>query len=188
MIHFPDKKYNVIYADPPWKFGDRFWSAKKLESGKNVQVSLNTHYETMSLQDICNLPVPSICFDDCVLFLWTTDAHIPDAISVIESWDFFYKKVGFVWNKKTVNFKQVCYMGRWTMKESEICLLATKGHPHKLLKVRNVRQLVEAKRRDHSQKPIEVANIIKLMFGDVPCIELFAREIIEGWDAWGNEI
>lgn len=176
-------KYNVIYADPPWSFNDGIRHSETLKFRK-----LEDHYETMSLAEICSLPIKDIAENPCVLFLWTTDAHLEDAMSVISNWGFQYKTIGFIWNKKTKNGKQVCFMGKWTMKGSEICLLATRGVAHKLLKVFNVRQLVEAERGVHSQKPIEVMRRIEEMFGDVPKIELFARSKRAGWHTWGNEL
>jgi len=182
------KKYQIIYADPPWLFGDKLRSSKKKQDGKMDYIGLERHYKTMTIKDICMLPVNDITDDNCVLFLWTTDAHIEEAIKVINCWGFKYKTVGFVWNKKTSNGNQVCFMGKWTMKGSEICLLATKGTAHKLIKKHNIRQLIEAKRRDHSKKPEEARSRIVELLGNIPRLEMFARESSEGWDVWGNEV
>lgn len=183
-----NKKYQIIYADPPWDFGDRLRSSKRLENGKMHFRELNMHYDTMSTKEICNLSIKSIIDNDAVLFLWTTDAHLPDALEVIKSWGFKYKTIGFIWNKKEKTGKQVCFMGKWTLKGSEICLLATKGSAHKLIKNHKIRQLVEAERSIHSQKPDEVRNRIVELLGDLPRIELFARKKVEGWDVWGKEL
>lgn len=182
------KKYQVIYADPPWSFGDRLRSNKKKDNGKLDYRELERHYDTMSLKDIKMLPVDSIASTDCVLFMWTTDAHLSDAIDVIKSWGFAYKTIAFVWNKKTNKGNQVCFMGKWTMKGSEICLLATKGKAHRLIKKHNVRQLVEAERVGHSVKPEVVRERIVLLLGELPRVELFARKKTAGWDVWGNEV
>lgn len=183
------KKYNIIYADPAWDFGDRLRSSKKLDNGKMHFRELDLHYKTMKTSEICALPVKNILADDAVLFMWTTDAHLPDALKVIDAWGFKYKTIGFIWNKKEKSGKQVCFMGKWTLKGSEICLLATKGKAHKLIKSHKVRQLVEAERNIHSRKPDEVRKRIVEMFGDeLPKIELFARQTHIGWDAWGNEV
>lgn len=177
------KKFDVIYADPPWKFFDGFRSAPDLSFQKNEK------YDVLETEEIKKIPVNKLSKSDCVLFLWTTDAHLPDALSVIKSWGFKYKTIAFIWNKKTVNNKQVCFMGKWTMKGSEICLLATKGKAHKMLKCYNVRQLVEAERKDHSSKPEEVAKRIEKMFGkELKYIELFARKERKGWEVWGNQV
>jgi len=178
------KKYQIIYADPPWDFSHNMWSAGKGGYYKKTE----EEYQVMSTIDICKLPVKEITDKDCILFLWTTDAHLPDALKVIESWRFEYKTIGFYWLKKEKSGKQVCYMGCWTMKCGEICLLATKGKMLKYLKVNNIRQLVEASRNKNSQKPDEVRNRIVKMFGNLPRIELFARQKTEGWDCLGNEI
>ena len=187
-MEIESKKYQVIYADPPWHFNDRIRSSKKLDDGKMQFRELQLHYKTMKTSEICALPIEDIAEDNAVLFMWTTDSHLHDAIKVIEAWGFKYKTIGFVWNKKTNTGKQVCYMGKWTMKGSEICLLATKGKAHGLIKSHKVRQLVEAERGVHSRKPDEVRSRIVELLGDIPRVELFAREAKEGWDVWGNEI
>lgn len=181
-------KYQIVYADPAWDFGDRLRSSKKLDNGKMHFRELDLHYKTMKTTEICALPVKDIVADDAVLFMWTTDAHLPDALKVIDAWGFKYKTIGFIWNKKEKSGKQVCFMGKWTLKGSEICLLATKGKAHKLIKSHKVRQLVEAERDIHSRKPDEVRKRIVELLGDLKRVELFCRTPKEGWDIWGNEV
>lgn len=123
--------------------------------------------------------------------MWTTDAHIPDALRVMASWGFKYKTIAFIWNKKEKSGKQVCFMGQWTMKGSEIVLLGTKGKMTQYLKSRKVRQLQKdiRDRNVHSKKPQKIRDCIVEMFGnELPKIELFARQRTDGWDVWGNEI
>lgn len=182
------KKYNIIYADPAWDFGDRLRSSKKLDNGKMHFRELELHYKTMKTSEICALPVNDIASDNAVLFMWTTDAHLPDALQVINAWGFKYKTIAFIWNKKTNKGNQVCFMGKWTMKGSEICLLATKGKAHSLIKSHKVRQLVEAERDIHSRKPDEVRKRIIELLGELPRVELFCRTPKTGWDVWGNEV
>lgn len=186
MIAFPDKKYQIIYADPPWSYSNRMYSSNKTDHHR----AITRAYDVMSTNDICRLPVRQITHDNCACFMWTTDSHLPDALEVMENWGFKYKTIAFVWNKKELSGKQVCYMGQWTMKGSEICLFGTKGKMTQYLVARNVRQLIEAKRdrTKHSKKPQEVREAIVKMFGSIPKIELFARQKIEGWDCWGNEV
>ena len=181
-------KYNVIYADPPWYFREGIPSVK----GSNyTNTKLEDHYPTMrnnELEEFFTETVSGIAADDCVLIMWTTDAHLDFAIRLGTLAGFTYKTVAFVWNKKTPRGNQVCYMVKWTMKGTEIALLFTKGRAHKLLRARNVRQLVEAERREHSRKPDEVAERIEQMFPDSSKIELFARTQRPGWDSHGNEV
>lgn len=181
------KKYQIIYADPPWRFSQGIHCRKSFVNNHNVKEELNIHYQTMSDNDIINLSVSTIADEKCVLFLWTTDAHLEIAIKAINNWGFKYKTVAFVWSKKK-NGKQAFTVGKWNLKSCEICLLATKGTAHKLMKSFKVRQLVESERTEHSSKPIEVRNRIVEMFGDIPRVELFARQKTEGWDVWGNEV
>ncbi len=183
-------KYQIIYADPAWKFGSRLANGNDKNGIVNLkQVKIGDNYTVMTTDDICRLPVKNITADDAVLFLWTTDAHLEEAMKVINAWGFKYKTIGFTWLKKEQSGVQSCYVGFWTCKCGEICLLATKGNMSKYLKKRNVRQLVQATRGKHSEKPDEVRKRIVEMFGDeLLKVELFARQNHTGWDAWGNEV
>ena len=182
-IPFPDKKYSVIYADPPWSF-----SSKELQKYGGFRfTSLEKHYKTQKKDWIKHLPVPSIMAEDCALFLWTTDAHMKEAIATMESWGFRYVTVAFVWEKITKNGKTCANVGAWTMKNFELCLLGTKGAMLKHKKVNNIYQKVRALRTRHSEKPEEVRQNIERLFGDVPRMELFARKKSEGWSTWGDD-
>ena len=192
-IPFPDKKYNIIYADPPWKFASGIRSSKKVNGiyqyyTPDTTPNTGRYKSVMENKDIINLPVNNITEKDCVLFMWTTDSHLPIAIETMNSWGLPYKTVGFVWNKKEKSGKQVCYYGKWTMKGTELCLIGAKGKANSLIKSHKVRGLVEAIRGKHSEKPNEVRNRIVELMGDLPRIELFARSYTPGWDVWGNEV
>jgi site-specific DNA-methyltransferase (adenine-specific) len=184
------KKYQIIYADPPWKFGSRLANGNNKNGIVNLkQVKISDNYTVMTTDEICKLPIKNITDDNAILFLWTTDAHLEEAMKVIKAWGFKYKTIAFTWLKKEKSGIQSCYVGFWTTKCGEICLLATKGNMSKYLKKRNVRQLVEATRGRHSEKPNEVRKRIVEMFGDeLSKIELFARIKPDGWDVWGNEV
>ena len=123
---------------------------------------------------------------NCVLFLWATSPLLPEAIEVMQAWGFKYKTVAFCWSKHTKNGKKVKNLGRWTMGNVELCLLGVKGKPKR--QVKNVYQLVEAERTKHSKKPDEVRKRIVQLMGELPRVELFAREKTPGWDVWGNEV
>ena len=179
MIPFPKKKYNIIYADPAWYF--KSWSKKGEER------AATRHYNCMSIKDIYNLPVKNIADDNCILFLWVIDPMLPEAIKTIESWGFKYKTVAFTWVKE--NKKSESYftgLGYWTRANPEMCLLATKGKIKRLSK--SVRQLFVSKIEQHSKKPDNIRNKIIELVGNLPRIELFARQKIKGWDCWGNEV
>ena len=173
------EKYNIIYADPPWRY--KAWSAKG-----NYR-SPESHYPTMKTEDICALPISEIAADDCILFLWATFPNLPAAFEVIKAWGFTYKTVAFTWVKtcrKSPGY--FVSLGHWTRANAEICLLATKGNPRRVSK--SVRQLIVSPVQRHSQKPGEARERIVELLGDLPRIELFAREKTEGWAAWGNEV
>ena len=178
MIPFPNKKYNIIYADPAWYF--------KSYSSKGEGRNATQHYNCMSINDICNLPVGNISNNNCVLLLWVIDPMLPQAFEVIKAWGFKYKTVAFTWVKENKNEGYFTGLGYWTRSNPEMCLLATKGKPKRISK--SVRQLVIDKRREHSRKPDRIRNDIVELCGDLPRIELFARQQAEGWDNWGNHI
>jgi site-specific DNA-methyltransferase (adenine-specific) len=142
----------------------------------------------MSNADIAALPIGEMADKDSMLFMWTTHAHIGKAIEVMESWGFTYVTVAFEWLKLTSKGNIVCFMGKWTCGGGiELCLLGRKGRGIKRQST-TVRKLVQAERGRHSAKPPEVRDRIVTLMGNIPRIELFARERVEGWNHWGNEI
>ena len=188
--NWPTKKYSIIYADPPWSYYNDMTvdrSQNKTGSGSMTHPS----YPVMSSADIKAIPVSSIAEEDCILFMWTTDYHLQKAIEVISAWGFEYKTIGFAWQKQNKDGSPVCFMGAYTMKSGiELCLLATKGkNANKLVINHKVQSLIMSKREQHSKKPDDARNrIIDLVGNDTSKIELFARQRVDGWDAWGNEV
>ena len=182
--HTDNVKYHIIYADPPWTF--RNYSDKWHEDRPESRW-VGNEYRLMSTKDVMRLDVPSITADDAVLFLWATYPSLPQALEVIEAWGFTYKTVAFTWVKQ--NRKSAGYftgMGFWTRANAEICLLATRGKPKRLSK--SVRQLVVEPVRKHSQKPDVVRERIVELLGDLSRVELFARDVAEGWSRWGDGV
>jgi len=163
-----NKKYKIIYADPPWKYNFSKDNSDKIEN----------HYPTMELEDIKRLEVPSD--EDCVLFLWATAPKLKEALEVMKSWGFEYKTCA-VWDKQWIG------MGYWFRGNHELLLVGTKGQ----FSPPNQKELVDSvfriKRKEHSRKPAQIRTLIAKWFPDMEKIELFARERIEGWDVWGNE-
>tara|TARA_R100000808_G_C2155061_1_gene166757 strand:+ start:12537 stop:13124 length:588 start_codon:yes stop_codon:yes gene_type:complete len=190
-IPFPNKKYNIIYADPPWSY--RTWTAK------GGHKSASAHYKTMDIKDIKSLPIQDICEKDCVLFIWVTFPNLIEGIDTLSSWGFTYKTCGFVWVKtnKNYNINQTSFLpqdsfntfyglGYWTRANSELCLIGTKGKIRR--QSNSVHQIIYDPIREHSRKPDCTRDKIVELMGDIPRIELFARQKHEGWDAWGNEV
>lgn len=174
------KKYSIIYADPPWSF--KTYSQK----GKEKK-SADCYYNCMKIEDIYNLPVSKIADDNCILFLWVTFPLLLEGLETIKKWGFTYKTCGFNWIKKNKKSDTWFWgLGYWTRSNSEICLLATKGNPKRISA--SVHQICDARIRKHSQKPNEIRDRIVQLCGDLPRIELFAREQFEGWDVFGNEV
>lgn len=173
------KNYSIIYADPPWRY--------KVYSKKGLGRSAESHYPTMELEDIRALPVGTLAADDCVLFLWTTIPLLHDCFSVMRAWGFSYKTVAFVWIKQNRKSDSLFWgMGHWTRANAEFCMLATKGHPKR--RSTGVHQVILSHIEEHSKKPEEARRRIVELMGDLPRIELFARQKADGWDVWGNEV
>lgn len=171
--------YNIIYADPPWKY-----TSKSVPPNREVV----NHYSTMPLEEIKSLPVHELADPkNCILFLWATGPCLPEALEVMKAWGFEYKTVGFVWVKLNKgNGKPFMGMGAYTRANCEYVLLGVRGRNLPRLD-KGVRQLVFSVREEHSKKPGEVRDRIVELYGDVPRIELFARQRVEGWVCWGDE-
>jgi site-specific DNA-methyltransferase (adenine-specific) len=181
-------KFNIILADPSWRFKN--WSMKELaERGEKwARRNGRSPYDVMTTEDIAALPVANIAAKNAILMMWATYPKLPDALQVIATWGFEYKTCAFTWvklNKRGSGFK--LGLGYHTRGNCELCLLATKGKG--LRRVDNaVPNLLIAPIRDHSQKPDEARDRIERLYGDVPRIELFARQERPGWVALGNEV
>jgi N6-adenosine-specific RNA methylase IME4 len=174
-IYFTDKKYNIIYADPAWQY---------FESGNKNQ---SLHYKTMTIEELCTLPVGNIADDNCILFLWVTYPILQESFKLIESWGFSYSTCGFVWVKKNkVSDSNFFGCGSWTRANSELCLIATKGTITRL--TATISQVIETPIEAHSKKPSIARGLITELVGELPRIELFCRQAEPGWDCWGNEV
>ncbi len=185
----PDKRYDIIYADPPWHYNGKlqFDKSGTLEKNKDWKnkifiSSASFKYPTIPINELKKLRVQQIAKDDSLLFLWTTNPHLAQAIELGISWGFEYKTVAFVWNKLSHN------PGHYTLSYCELCLLFKRGRIPTPRGARNVKQLIEVPRNNHSEKPIEVAQGILRMFPSQSRIELFARDRKEGFDSWGLEV
>jgi len=170
-------KYQIIYADPAWEMGN-----------KSKNRVLVPKYDVMQSKDIIDLPIEELADNNCALFLWTINAKIPDAIKLIEKIGFRYVGVAFCWVKTSqkTGIPNCRMAGNYTLQGIELCLLAIKGSME--TKDRTVRQVQMHPRLFHSKKPDHIADEIVRLFGDLPRIELFARDVKSGWDVWGNEV
>jgi len=174
-----NKKYQIIYADPPWGINVRKGTSNKLRP---------SHYSRMSIKDIAGLQIPQIADINCALFLWVTMPALNRAFEVIETWGFRYSTVAFTWvklNKNNMGLFTGC--GWWTRANAELCLLGIKGSLKRVS--RSVPQIIASPIMNHSRKPDEIVRdrIIALL-GDLPRVEIFSRRKVEGWDCWGNEV
>jgi N6-adenosine-specific RNA methylase IME4 len=170
-------KYNIILADPAWQYNDNNCDGR----------GAGAHYTTMTLDDICRLPVKEVLADDAVLFLWATYPLIQHSFKVMEAWDFTYKTIAFQWVKLNKKNKEPFFgLGRWTRGNTECCLLGIRGKPKRV--DASVSQLIFAPIGRHSAKPPETRTLIHKLMGPLPSLELFAREKVDGWDALGYDV
>ena len=177
-MKLPNKKYEIIYADPPWKYKD---TASSGERGASFKYDVQDH------KWICSLPVKNITADDCVLFMWVTMPQLPNVFEIIKAWGFEYKTCGFTWVKKNkIKDSWFMGMGNWTRSNPELCLLSVKGKPKRV--DASVLSVVDTPIEKHSKKPDIVKNYIVKLCGNLPRIELFARQRTQGWDVWGDEV
>ena len=166
-----DGIYRVIYADPPWQYNadfmDKYGHAK-------------SHYSTMSIEELCALPVADVRADDCVLFMWTTSPKLEQAFQVIKAWGFNYK-TSFVWDKIKHNF------GSYNSVRHEFLLVA--GHGRSTPDFKELHDsVISIERSDkHSEKPEYFRELIDKLYPTGNRVELFARKKVEGWDTWGSE-
>ena len=184
------KKYQIIYADPPWHYRQ----GKSI--GTHFQGAADRHYDTLTIEQLCKLCVKNLTDKDCILFLWVTFPQLVEGLRLIEAWGFEYKTIAFNWVKKNKDGSPFFGVGYYTKSNGEVCLLATKGKPHKFVKDNSISQVIFSGKLGHSKKPPIVRKKIIQLLGDRPRIELFARkpnllfdaEGYDGWDVWGNEV
>lgn len=167
----PSGRYRVIYADPPWSYGN---------TQPDYHPEQRDHYPVMSLSEICEMPVRDWVMDDAVLFLWVTSPILEDAFKVVAAWGFKYK-ASFVWDKVLHN------MGHYNSVRHELLLVCTRGSCQP-----DVRRLFDSvvveERTVHSRKPVQFYEMIETLYTTGPYLELFARSSRDGWHAFGNEV
>lgn len=177
-----DKKYNTIYADPPWQFQNR--TGKVAPEHKRL-----TRYETMSLSEIISMPISSIAGEKAHLYLWCPNALLPDGLAVMDAWGFEYKG-NIVWEKVRKDGQPDGRgVGFYFRNVTELLLfgIKKKSAPNRTLApARSQVNIIRTMKREHSRKPDEIIPIIESCSLE-PRIELFARGNREGWDMWGNQ-
>jgi N6-adenosine-specific RNA methylase IME4 len=185
----PVKKFDIIYADPPWDYNGKIQfdnssvGVERIDLSKKIFISSAAFkYPTLKTAELMKLPVRDIAKDDCLLFMWTTNPHLSQAITLADAWGFEYRTVAFVWDKMAHN------PGIYTLSNCELCLVFKHGKIPTPRGARNVQQLIRSPRRDHSEKPTEIRHAIEKMFPGQERIELFAREAASGWTAWGLDV
>lgn len=185
----PKKRFDIIYADPPWDYNGKLQFDKSSTTAENTDFSkkifissANFKYPTLKTKELMKLPVHKIAKDDALLFMWTSNPHLAQAIELGNAWGFEYKTVAFVWDKMNHN------PGQYTLSSCELCLVFKRGRIPKPRGARNIRQLVRVPRKAHSEKPEEVLEAIEKMFPSQDRIELFARRKNKSWSVWGLDV
>lgn len=174
----PDKRYEIIYIDCPWNYaGQRQHTKGGKDSG-----GADAHYSTVTTKDLKSFDIPSITAKNCLLFMWVTSPHLEQGLALMKAWGFKYATIAFVWYKKKTN------PGSYTLSECEICLVGKHGTIPKPRGSRRERQFLAETRTVHSRKPTEIRKRIQRMFPTQQKIEVFARERVPGWDAYGNDL
>lgn len=163
-------RYPVLYADPPWQY----------EHSESESRAIENQYPTMSLSDICALPVGELATPDAILFLWTTSPKLAESMKVIDSWGFTYRTCA-VWDKQKIG------MGYYFRQQHELLLVATRGSIPTPPPENRARSVISEPRGEHSAKPERFAELIEAMYPTLPRIELFSRSPRQGWMAWGNQ-
>jgi N6-adenosine-specific RNA methylase IME4 len=168
-----NRRYPIIYADPPWRYENPPIGA--------TNRAIENHYPTMSLKEICELPVSRLATDDAVLFLWATAPKLSECMSVIEAWGFTYR-TNMIWAKDKIG------LGYHVRNQHEILLIAKRGDIPPPEPAARPASVLCAPRLEHSEKPIEFYSLIEGMYPELAKIELFARGSARpGWTAWGNQ-
>ncbi|WP_057785346.1 MT-A70 family methyltransferase [Alishewanella sp. WH16-1] len=174
------KKYNIIYADPPWQFNS-------VKSGGSMKSGAAAKYNVMSLEQLKALDVPALCEKDCVLIMWYVSSQPQEALDLVKAWGFTIKNMNaFIWRKLSTNLIPHFGMGYWTRGGAECALLAVRSKPKSVCK--SIRQVRDEPVGEHSEKPGIFRDDIVKLCGDLPRLEMFARTAPAGWDVFGNEV
>lgn len=183
------KKYSIIYQDPPWHYNDKALAGNRGACCK---------YNVLTNEQLYNLGIGAITATDCINFMWVTFPKIQEGLNLMRQQGFLYKTVAFNWVKHYKNGKLFLGMGRWSRANAEICLLGVKGKPHRIsasvrqtleeFDEREFTEVIKSIPEQHSKKPDEVRDRIVQLCGDLPRIELFSRQAVEGWDCFGNQV
>ena len=175
--------YDVILADPPWKF--EYWVPG--QGKKNASRAAEAYYPVMATKDICNLSIREIGNNNSILFMWAVWPRLRDMFDVMEAWGYEYKTIGFVWVKANkTGFGHFMGMGYYTRSNTEPCFIGVRGSMP--VETHDVLQIIYSAVREHSKKPEAQYDKIERLYPNMKYIELFARNERDGWVCWGNEV
>lgn len=177
-----NKKFKLLYVDPPWKFSNK-------NTGGSMKSGADAQYPTMTIEQLKALDVPSICEDNCLLVMWWVGSQPQEAIDLCQAWGFTIKNMnGFVWNKLTKHGLPYFGMGFYTRAGSESAIIAARGKASNLIMNHSVRAVESRPVGRHSAKPAVFRKECVQLMGNVPRLEMFARQSVPGWSSWGDEV
>ena len=166
----PNKKYQIVYIDPPWRY----------EFSRSTSREIENQYPTMDIEDIKKLPIGELAENDSVIFLWATSPKLEEAIEVIKAYGFRYV-TSAIWDKLKIG------MGYYFRNRHELLLVGKKGALPVPKPENRVSSVIEIPRGKHSKKPVELYTILEAMYPNATKIEIFSRIDRKGWDTWGFE-
>ena len=164
------ERYPVIYVDPPWRY----------EHAESESRAIENQYPTMSLDEIKEMEIGAIAFNDCILFMWATSPKLAEAFEVLQAWGFSYRTCA-VWDKQKIG------MGYYFRQQHELLLVAVRGNPPTPSPADRPSSVFSYPRGQHSAKPHEVYELIEAMYPTLPKLEMFCRSPRTGWGVWGNQ-
>lgn len=175
------KKYKLIYADPPWSF-------KSKRTGGSMKSGADSQYKTMTIEQMKQMDVATLCDDDCLLIMWWVGSQPIEAVQLCEAWGFkFSTMTGFVWDKLTVKGNPHFGMGHTTRASVECALIGYRGKLKNIIQSHSVRSRHSETISRHSEKPDLFRKLAVELVGDIPRLEMFSRGEFEGWDVFGNQ-
>jgi N6-adenosine-specific RNA methylase IME4 len=163
-------KYDVIYADPAWRY----------DFSKSSSRDIENQYPTMTIEEICNLPVKNMTAENAVLYMWATAPKLQEALAVIKAWGFEYV-THCIWDKEIIG------MGYWFRGQHELLMVGKKGKFSPPPSELRISSMIKERRTKHSKKPDKIRDMIKLWFPNAVRLEMFSRNNEQGWHNWGNE-
>lgn len=165
----PDR-YGIVMCDPPWRY----------EHVKTTSRAIENQYPTMSLEEICDMPIDKKIDANAIMFMWATSPKLHESFDVLEAWGLNYRTCA-IWDKEKIG------MGYYFRQQHELLLVATRGKAAAPIAGTQPSSVFSSPRGKHSEKPVEVYEAIEKMYPNHRKLEMFARSSRKDWESWGNQ-